>query len=272
MIIRLKSLGGLMRLALGIEYDGSQYHGWQSQRGLHTVQQCVESAIEAVADHEIKVTCAGRTDTGVHATNQVIHFDSDADRTSRAWLYGVNSNLPKDISVRWVKEVNENFHARFSATARRYQYVIFNHAIRPALLRCNITWHYRQLNDKVMHSAAQYLLGKNDFTSFRAVECQSNSPCRNVLKIAVYRQQDKVIIDITANAFLHHMVRNIAGVLMSVGSGKQKESWVKSVLDAKDRKLGAETAPPYGLYLVDVIYPDEFTIKTDPIGPLLLTE
>lgn len=261
-----------MRIAFGIEYDGSQYHGWQRQRGLHTVQGCVEAAIEKVADHDISVICAGRTDTGVHATNQVIHFDSQAPRTTRSWLYGVNSNLPKDICLRWVKEVDNDFNARFSAKARRYQYVIYNHAIRPAICRSNMTWHYRQLNDKAMHKAAQYLLGEQDFTSFRAVECQSKSPMRYIKEISVTRHNDMVVIDITANAFLHHMVRNIAGVLMTVGASKQKPDWVKDVLLARDRKLGAETAPPYGLYLVDVIYPEIYQLRQPSIGPLLVTK
>lgn len=259
-----------MRIALGVEYDGSQYHGWQSQRGLHTVQNCIELALEKVADHSVSVTCAGRTDTGVHATNQVIHFDSESHRTMRSWVYGVNSNLPKDIVLKWAKEVNSDFHARFSAVARRYRYVIFNNAIRPALYRSSITWQYRQLDDKAMHEAAQSLLGEQDFTSFRSVECQSKTPMRNIMALSVTRKEDKVIIDITANAFLHHMVRNIVGVLINVGSGKKPVHWVDEVLQARDRRLGAETAPPYGLYLVDVTYPDEFNLIKQPIGPMLL--
>ncbi|ARB91662.1 tRNA pseudouridine(38-40) synthase TruA [Legionella longbeachae] len=261
-----------MRIALVLEYDGSKYHGWQAQTGLHTVQQAVENALSKVADLPISVVCAGRTDTGVHATNQVIHFDSEKQRSIRAWIHGVNSFLPKDICVKWGKELSEEFHARYSATARRYRYVIYNSAIRPALLRSNVTWQYRQLDHRLMHQAAQVLLGENDFTSFRSVECQSNTPMRNVYKLQVNRMGDLVIIDITANAFLHHMVRNIAGVLIAVGSGKRPVFWVEEVLQAKDRRLGAETAPAYGLYLVQVNYPQEFSILQNCPGPMFLLE
>ncbi|AUH72366.1 tRNA-pseudouridine synthase I [Legionella sainthelensi] len=261
-----------MRIALVLEYDGSKYHGWQAQTGLHTVQQAVENALSKVADLPISVVCAGRTDTGVHATNQVIHFDSEKQRSIRAWIHGVNSFLPKDICVKWGKELSEEFHARYSATARRYRYVIYNSAIRPALLRSNVTWQYRQLDHRLMHQAAQVLLGENDFTSFRSVECQSNTPMRNVYKLQVNRMGDLIIIDITANAFLHHMVRNIAGVLIAVGSGKKPVFWVEEVLQAKDRRLGAETAPAYGLYLVQVNYPQEFSILQSSPGPMFLLE
>jgi tRNA pseudouridine38-40 synthase len=260
-----------MRIALGVEYDGSQYHGWQSQQGLHTVQSCIETALSTVADEEIQVQCAGRTDTGVHATNQVIHFDTNAERNMRSWIYGANSNLPKDMCVRWAKFVNDEFHARFSALSRRYRYLIYNNAIRPAVFRSSLTWHYRQLNHETMHEAAQHLVGELDFTSFRAVECQSKTAMRNIQEISVKRFNDIIVIDVTANAFLHHMVRNIAGVLMVVGTGKSKPSWVKEVLLAKDRKLGAETAPPYGLYLVNVTYPDHFSLPKPALGPMILS-
>lgn len=261
-----------MRIALVLEYDGSHYHGWQAQTGLHTVQQAVEQAVSKVADSPISVICAGRTDTGVHATNQVIHFDTDKERSIRAWIHGVNSFLPKDICIKWGKELPEEFHARYSATARRYRYVIYNGVVRPALLRSNVTWQYRQLDHRLMHQGAQILLGENDFTSFRSVECQSNTPMRNVHKLQVTRTNDLVIIDITANAFLHHMVRNIAGVLIAVGSGKHPVSWVEEVLKAKDRRLGAETAPSYGLYLVQVTYPQEFAVLQNNPGPSFLWE
>lgn len=261
-----------MRIALVLEYDGSHYHGWQAQAGLHTVQQAVEDALSKVADCPISVVCAGRTDTGVHATNQVLHFDCDKERSVRAWIHGANSFLPKDICVKWGRELTETFHARYSATARRYRYVIYNGAIRPALMRSNVTWQYRQLDYRLMHQGAQLLLGENDFTSFRSVECQSNTPMRNIHKLQVGRMGDLVIIDITANAFLHHMVRNIAGVLIAIGSGKHPVSWVDEVLKAKDRRLGAETAPAYGLYLVQVTYPQEFSILQNSPGPAFLLE
>jgi tRNA pseudouridine38-40 synthase len=261
-----------MRIGLVVEYDGSQYHGWQAQTGLHTVQQALEHALSKVADGPISVVCAGRTDTGVHATNQIVHFDCEKERTIRAWIHGANSFLPKDICVKWGKEVSEDFHARYSATARRYRYVIYNGAIRPALLRSNVTWQYRQLDHRLMHQAAQSLLGEKDFTSFRSVECQSNTPMRNIHQLQVTRTGDLVVIDITANAFLHHMVRNIAGVLIAIGSGKHPVSWIDEVLAAKDRRLGAETAPSYGLYLIHVTYPKQFNIVQNGLGPLFLGE
>lgn len=261
-----------MRIALVVEYDGSQYHGWQAQVGLHTIQQAVEFALSKVADCSISIVCAGRTDTGVHATNQVIHFDCEKERSIRAWIHGANSFLPKDICVKWGKEVPETFHARYSAISRRYRYIIYNGAIRPGLLRSNVAWQYRQLDHRLMQQGGQILLGEQDFTSFRSVECQSNTPMRNIHQLQVTRHGDLVVLDITANAFLHHMVRNIAGVLIAVGSGKHPVTWVDDVLKAKDRKLGAETAPPYGLYLVHVAYPQEFGVLQSNPGPLFLWE
>ena len=259
-----------MRIALMVEYDGSQYHGWQAQEGLRTVQQVLEQALSRVADHDISVVCAGRTDTGVHATNQIVHFDCNIERTIRAWVHGANSYLPKDVCVKWGREMPDEFHARYSALSRRYCYVIYNSPIRPALLRCNVTWQYRPLDQRLMHEAGQFLLGEQDFTSFRSVECQSKTPMRHVQSVNVKRRGDFVIIDITANAFLHHMVRNIAGVLIAFGSARKPVAWVEEVLLAKDRRLGAETAPPYGLYLVGVTYPAEFSIQQAITGPMFL--
>ena len=259
-----------MRIALMVEYDGGRFHGWQAQTGLHTVQQVLEQALSRVADRDVSVICAGRTDTGVHATNQIIHFDCESERTIRAWIHGANSFLPKDVSVKWGREMSEQFHARYSALSRSYRYVIYNAPIRPALLRGNVTWQYRQLDHRLMHEAGQFLLGEQDFTSFRALECQSKTPMRNIHSLKVCRQGDFITIDITANAFLHHMVRNITGVLIAVGSGKKPVQWVSEVLLAKDRRLGAETAPPYGLYLVGVAYPPEFGVSQNISGPLFL--
>ena len=263
-----------MRVALMVEYDGSQYHGWQAQTGLRTVQQALERALGHVACQEISVVCAGRTDTGVHATSQIVHFDCDKERATRAWIHGANSFLPKDVCVKWGAVMPDDFHARYSALSRRYRYVIYNTPIRPALLRCNMTWQYRQLDHRVMQEACQVLVGEQDFTSFRSVECQSKTPMRNVHHLQVTRRGDLVIIDITANAFLHHMVRNIVGVLMAVGSGRKPAIWVKDVLLAKDRRLGAETAPPYGLYLVAVTYPEAFHVMQSSMTglPFLLDE
>lgn len=251
-----------MRIALMVEYDGSQYHGWQAQAGLRTVEQVLENAISKVADETVSLVCAGRTDTGVHATGQIIHFDTQKERSIRGWIHGTNSNLPKNVAVKWGQVVSDEFHARYKALSRRYQYIICNTSIRPALLQSQVTWQYRHLDYKLMHEAGQYLLGENDFTSFRSVECQSKSPKRNIHSISVTSKGDFIIINVTANAFLHHMVRNIAGVLMTIGSGRRPVSWIESVLKAKDRKMGAETAPPYGLYLVNVKYPQEFGIPS----------
>jgi len=259
-----------MPMALILEYNGSQYHGWQSQPGLRTVQGVLEQALTQVADHPVSVTYSGRTDTGVHATHQVVHFEPENTRNIRAWVHGTNALLPKDVCVKWGQEIADDFHARYSAVARRYRYIICNASIRPALLQGNVTWKYGRLNHVAMEEAAQILLGKHDFTSFRAVECSSKSPVRDVQAIHVLRQGDLVVLDITANAFLHHMVRNIAGVLMAVGSGRQEVAWVNDVLLAKDRRQGAETAPPYGLYLVDVNYPKKFNLASSPVGPWFL--
>jgi tRNA pseudouridine38-40 synthase len=259
-----------MRIALMVEYDGSQFYGWQSQTGLRTVQQVLENALSQVAVEPVSVVCAGRTDTGVHATNQIVHFDCTSERTTRAWIYGVNSFLPKDVCVKWAGEVSNDFHARFSARSRRYSYVIYNAPIRPALLRSNVTWQYRPLDHRLMHEASQFLLGEQDFTSFRSVECQSKTPFRRIDRLNVTRNGDLIIIDITANAFLHHMVRNIAGVLIAVGSARKPVGWVQEVLLAKNRALGAETAPPYGLYFLGVEYPPEFGVSQTIMGPMFL--
>ncbi len=257
-----------MRVALIVEYDGSQYHGWQAQTGLRTVQATLEHALSQIANHEVSIVCAGRTDTGVHATHQVIHFESDNTRSIRSWVYGVNSFLPKDMCVRFGKEVPDNFHARYSATARQYRYIIQNTSIRPVLMRVNVTWQYRQLDAQLMHDAAQYLVGEHDFTSFRSVECQSKTPMRRIMSLNVRRFHDYIAIDVHGNAFLHHMVRNIAGVLMAVGSERKPVEWVQDVLIAKDRKQGAETAPASGLYLIGVTYPEEFGILRSASEPI----
>jgi len=259
-----------MRIALKVEYDGSQFHGWQAQPNLRTVQSELEQAIAKVANHDIELSCAGRTDTGVHASHQIIHFETTKHRSLRAWVHGSNNYLPKDVAVRHAYAVGEDFHARYCATARRYRYIIYNSPIRPALLLGHVAWQYRHLDHHLMHQSAQILLGEHDFTSFRSIECQSKTAMREIKMIRVSRNGHFVIIDIMANAFLHHMVRNIAGVLISVGSGKRTETYVAEVLSAKDRRMGAETASPYGLYLVGVTYPDHFGIPQDSIGPWFL--
>lgn len=244
-----------MRFALGIEYDGHDYYGWQHQEGLQTIQGSVEHALSTIANAPITVFCAGRTDAGVHATGQVIHFETDIPRSERAWSVGTNTHLPPGIAVRWIKEVPDDFHARFSAQSRRYRYIIYNHSLRPALHAKRVTWNYHPLDEKRMHNAAQSLIGEHDFTSFRSSQCESKTPMRCVEFITVSRQGLYVTIDIQANAFLHHMVRNIAGSLMRVGAGLEPEAWVKQVLKARDRRVAAETAAPTGLYLTHVTYP-----------------
>jgi tRNA pseudouridine38-40 synthase len=249
-----------MRIAIGIEYDGTAYNGWQRQRTGLGVQACLEDAISGVADERIEVTCAGRTDTGVHASGQVGHFDTKSDRSERGWLLGANSNLPDDINVTWVKPVADDFHARFSATARSYKYVILNRLVRSALYRRRAWWVHQALDHERMHEAAQVLLGEHDFSSFRAAGCQASGPVREVQSIAVRRDGDRVILEVTANAFLQHMVRNITGTLVAIGSGEEEIDWIKAVLEQRDRTRGGVAAPPHGLTLVRVDYPDEFAI------------
>lgn len=260
------------RIALGVEYDGAAVYGWQRQREVPSVQEYLEKALSTVANQPIEVQCAGRTDAGVHATGQVVHFDVDIERPQRAWTLGVNANLPDSIAVTWVKDVSENFHARFSATHRRYRYVIHNARLRPAILHHGVTHVHRQLDEQKMHEAAQSLLGEQDFTSFRAALCQSKTPFRNVTNVTVYRQGRYVVIDIKANAFLHHMVRNITGALVEIGAGDKPITWIGELLALKDRSKAAATAKPNGLYLVDVTYPDEHALPKPPLGPLFLPE
>ena len=258
-----------MRIALGIEYDGNRYHGWQRQPNLATVQQTVETALSRIANQPIEINASGRTDTGVHATAQVIHFDTEVKRSLKSWVYGTNSYLPKDISVHWARFVDQDFHARFSAQARRYVYVIYNNPIRPSLLHGYVSWNYNVLDHKKMSHAAELLVGEHDFSSFRAIDCQSKSPVREIHHFRVARQGDLVILDVAANAFLHHMIRNMAGVLMRVGAGKREIEWVQEVLAAKNRSAGCETAPPYGLYLAQVCYPSYGIIPQEFCKPLI---
>ena len=242
------------RIALGIEYDGTTFAGWQTQTHARGIQPSVESAVAHVADHAVEVTAAGRTDAGVHAAIQVVHFDTPSVRTERSWVLGSNSNLPKQVTVLWAREVPDTFHARYSATARSYRYFILNRQVRPALGAGNITWVREPLEQKPMHEAAQQLVGEHDFSSFRAAECQSRTPMRRLTSIAVHRHAQMLVIDVTANAFLHHMVRNIAGALIAVGSGDRPVHWVGEVLAARDRRAGGITAPPNGLYLTGIDY------------------
>jgi tRNA pseudouridine38-40 synthase len=254
-----------MRIALGIEYDGQNFAGWQWQRGRRTLQAVVEEALGRVAAEPVRVVCAGRTDAGVHALEQVVHFDTPVYRKPYSWLMGTNSELPEDVRVLWVREVSGDFHARYSAIARFYRYVILNRPMKSALQRRQVTWHYHPLDHDRMREGAQCLIGEHDFSSFRAQDCQSASPFRFMHFIHVYREADRVIVDLAANAFLHHMVRNIVGVLLDIGSGKQPPEWTRQVLEARDRKRGGITAPSDGLYLGGVCYPEHFGIARHPI-------
>lgn len=259
-----------MRYALGVEYDGKNYCGWQRQKTVVSVQQTLEKALSKIADEPIEVVCAGRTDTGVNATNQIVHFETDKIRKDVAWTLGVNTHLPQDVAVSWVKEVDDAFHARFSATARRYRYIIYNRPLRSAILSSGISHCHYPLDEKLMQAGAQHLIGKHDFTSFRTVHCQSHSPVRTILHCQVTRHGDYVVIDVKANAFLHHMVRNIAGSLMRVGQALEETVWIKEVLELKNRCMAGVTAPPEGLYFVDVDYPEHFEIPKRQLGPLFL--
>lgn len=249
-----------MRIALGIEYDGTAYNGWQRQKTGLGVQQRVEEALKRVADHTVEVTCAGRTDTGVHASGQVIHFDTPSMRDDRGWLLGANSNLPDDISVMWARHVDDDFHARFSATGRNYRYRILNRLERSALHRHRAWWVYQPLDAERMHTAAQHLLGEHDFSAFRAAGCRANTPRRNITSITVERVGDWITLEVSANAFLQHMVRNITGTLVSVGEGERSTEWLAEVLASRDRKQGGIAAPPHGLTLTSVDYPEALGI------------
>ena len=260
------------RIVCRIEYDGHSYSGWQSQPhpGVVTVQDELEAALTDIAATPVRVHCAGRTDTGVHAFSQIIHFDAPVPRSCKAWVMGGNASLPEDIRIHWAMPVDGTFHARFSAQARCYRYVIANTPIRSALLRRQVTWYRRPLDEQAMDAAAQTLLGEQDFSAFQAASCQSSTPMRNVRSIRVERRGDLVVLEIVANAFLHHMVRNITGALLAVGDGRKSISWIKELMDGRDRTAGAETAPASGLYLAVVEYPAQFGLPTTPFGPLLI--
>ncbi|MCW8929145.1 MAG: tRNA pseudouridine(38-40) synthase TruA [Gammaproteobacteria bacterium] len=252
-----------MRIALGIEYDGSAFSGWQIQEGDYaTVQGTLEIALSKIANEKIeKCQVAGRTDTGVHATEQVIHFDTNAERSMRSWVLGANRYLTDHtISVLWAHPVDETFHARFSAQSRRYRYVILSRDIRPSFLDKRVSWDCRPLSLPRMQEAAQYLIGEHDFNSYRTVKCQAKSSVKTVHRLDISQHGEFYYIDIEANAFLHHMVRNIAGVLMAIGCGEQEPIWAKQVLDEKDRSKAGKTAASGGLYLTHITYDPQFNL------------
>lgn len=261
-----------MKIALGIEYNGSDYFGWQRQQSVNSIQETLETALSKVANSSIQLFCAGRTDSGVHATGQVVHFECNVARQLQAWYLGTNANLPSDIKVRWAQQVADEFHARFSAVARRYRYIIYNHQLPPAILAQGLTHYHLPLDHHRMHQAGQCLIGEKDFSSFRAAQCQSHTPWRNVYHLNVSRIGNYVIIDIKANAFVHHMVRNIVGSLIEVGVGHQPVEWIEWLQQQRNRTLAAPTAKPNGLYLVDVEYPSGFAIPKTALGPLFLPD
>ncbi len=249
-----------MRIALGIEYNGSSYSGWQTQKHSPSIQYHVEAALSSVANVDIKVVCAGRTDAGVHAMEQVVHFDTGINRATKSWMLGANTHLPFDIRIIWAQETDEEFHARFSATQRTYQYVILNRVVRPGFFHKLVTHEYQPLDITLMQQAANYLIGKHNFNAYRAKHCQSKTPIRTMHKIDVIRKDNFVVIEYTANAFLHHMVRNISGVLMEIGSAQKKPEWANEILQLQDRQHKGVTASPDGLYLTSVQYPDKFEL------------
>jgi len=253
------------RLAVGIEYDGTRYAGWQHQPGLATIQDSVQKALSAVADHPVTVAAAGRTDAGVHACGQIAHFDTRAERPVRGWVLGANSNLPPDIAINWAMEVEPSFHARYTAQGRSYRYCMLRRATRPAILRDRVCWTRATLHVEAMHDAAQALVGEHDFSSFRAVECQSTTALRHVDAITVRGEGPLVVMEISANSYLHHMVRNIAGTLMQVGAGERPPAWVAEILAARDRSRAGITAPASGLYLWRVRYPPSLQIP-EPVA------
>ena len=244
-----------MKVTLGVEYFGKNFHGWQVQKsGLRTVQSVVESALAKVANHPVRVFCSGRTDSGVHAVEQVIHFETDTIRTDRAWLFGGNVNLPSDVNFKWVKVVGDDFHARFSAIARSYKYKIHHHPVRSSLKADYYLWEPRPLNVKDMKAAADMLIGEHDFSCFRGSLCQAKSPIKTVEYIQIDSIEDELILNIKANAFLHHMVRNIVGTLLKIGRGEKSVEWMSQVLLSKDRKKAGPTAEPQGLYFMKAYY------------------
>ena len=251
-----------MKFAACIEYDGSQFFGWQRLSHAPTVQAQVEQALSKVANETIAVICAGRTDTGVHGIGQIIHFETTAQRALQGWLLGSNVNLSDAVCMRWLQPVDEAFHARFSAKSRRYRYVILNRLARPALLAKRVYWQHQTLDADAMHEAAQVLVGEQDFSSFRAAGCQARHAIREIFSVSVTREVDFIYIDIVANAFLHHMVRNIVGSLLKVGNAERPISWIAEVLALHDRRKAGVTAPAQGLYFVHVDYPAEFNLPT----------
>ncbi|MBU2154843.1 MAG: tRNA pseudouridine(38-40) synthase TruA [Gammaproteobacteria bacterium] len=264
---------GVFKIALGVEYKGSRYRGFQRQRaGVPSIQESLEKALAKVAGGvPVTLSCAGRTDALVHASAQVVHFNTPVERSMHAWVMGANMNLPGDISVAWAKSMPAHFDARFCAQARRYRYVIYNDQIRPAHMAEEVTWNHRPLDVERMRQASRAFIGTHDFSAFRARQCQAKSPIKTVHHLELLQYGRFIVLDIRANAFLHHMVRNIAGVLMTIGAGERPVEWAQEVLETRVRRTGGVTAHPYGLYLVQVDYPEEFDLPKRYLGPHFLS-
>ena len=261
----------MQRFAIGIEFCGTAFRGWQTQQpGVCTVQETLEQALSKVANHPVIVHAAGRTDAGVHASNMIAHFDTTASRPLRGWLMGTNTILPKEVAVQWIQPMGEDFHARFKACARRYRYVVYNAAVRPALLAGQVTHVYHTLDVDKMRQAVDKLVGIHNFNSFRAAACQSNQPVRNIRHARLFQHGAFLVLDIQADGFLHHMVRNIMGVLMEIGKGEQPVEWVDHLLAVQDRKEAGVTAPPDGLYFIQAYYPPQFQLPDVHLGPAWL--
>ncbi|WP_410498188.1 tRNA pseudouridine(38-40) synthase TruA [Chitinibacter sp. S2-10] len=255
----------LKRYALAVEYDGRAFNGWQIQPDVITVQGEMERAVGRMAGHPLRVHAAGRTDAGVHATRQIVHFDTDANRPLTAWVRGVNSFLPSGVSVLWAQQVPVDFHSRFVATARHYRYLLLQHAIRPGIMAGQIGWIHNSLDLEKIHQASRYLLGEHDFSSFRAAECQALSPVKQMLKVDIGRQGDLIYFDFSATAFLHHMVRNIMGALLHIGKGNEPADWMSWLIAQQNRSVAPPTFMPDGLYLTGVSYPEKYGLATEPV-------
>ena len=249
-----------MKLALGISYRGTAYRGWQSQSEGPTVQGCVEQAVSRFADCRLATVCAGRTDAGVHALNQVVHLDTPVQRDLLSWVRGSNRYLPADIAIQWCSAVDADFHARFSAVGRRYRYVLLESAVRPALEHAAVGWVFRPLDAAALRAGADLLVGEHDFSAFRSSQCQARSPVKQLRSIVIHRHGAYWRFDFEASAFLHHMIRNIMGCLIAVGNGTRPVRWVREVLDSKDRRLAAPTFSAAGLYFIGPQYEARFDI------------
>jgi tRNA pseudouridine38-40 synthase len=257
-----------MRIALGVEYDGGGFCGWQTQPARCSVQDALENALAGIAVEHVSTVCAGRTDAGVHALAQVVHFDTTADRPESAWVRGVNALTPSALAVTWAHPVAAEFSARYSAKSRAYRYVLLNHPVRPAADSGRVGWYHAPLNVERMRAAASLLAGEHDFSAFRSAECQAKSPVRTLMQLEITQQGAYILFDLRANAFLHHMVRNIVGSLVYVGKGKHDPSWVGELLAARDRRLAAPTFDATGLYLTGVEYDPVWELPRAPRAAL----